>query len=69
MIGSVTKVQSHDEGKGGRSVTEVHGSVMRVRNKSTTDSMENERARKCNGGMASQFTRIYDVFLYVRITN
>ena len=28
MVGSVTKVQSHDEGKGGRSVTGVHWSVM-----------------------------------------
>ena len=27
MPGNVQKAQSHDEGKGGKSVTEVHGSV------------------------------------------
>ena len=27
MVGSVTDVQSHDKGKGGRSVTGVHMSV------------------------------------------
>ena len=42
MVGSVTKVQSHDEGKGGKGVTEVHGSVLGVQNKSITDSIENE---------------------------
>ena len=32
-VGSVTDVQSHDEVKGGRSVTGVHGSVMGYRTK------------------------------------
>ena len=40
MAGSVTKIQSHDEGKGGRSVTGVHGSVTSVQNKSVNEGME-----------------------------
>ena len=36
----VTEVQSHDKGKGGRSVTGVHGSVTRVQNKSINEGME-----------------------------
>ena len=40
MVGRVTEVQSHDEGKGGRSVTGVHGSVKGVQNKSITEGME-----------------------------
>ena len=40
MIGSVTEVQSHDKGKGGRSVTGIHGSVTGVQNKSITEGME-----------------------------
>ena len=34
MAGSVTKVQSHDEGNGGRSVTGVHRSVTGIQNES-----------------------------------
>ena len=49
MAGRVTEVQSHDEGKGGRSVTGVHRSVMGIQNKSVTESIENEWVRKCNG--------------------
>ena len=40
MVGSVTEVERHDEGKGGRSVAEVHGSVMGAQNKSMTEGME-----------------------------
>ena len=40
MAGSVTEVQSHDKGKGRRSVTGVHGSVTMVQNKSVTEGME-----------------------------
>ena len=32
MAGSVTEAQSHDEGKGGRSVTGVRGSVTGIQN-------------------------------------
>ena len=39
MVGSVTKVQSHDEGKDGRSATGIHGSVTRIQNKSITEGM------------------------------
>ena len=39
-----SEVQSHDEGKCGRSVTGVRGSVMGVQNKSVTEGME-----KCVG--------------------
>ena len=35
-----SEVQSHDEGKGGKSVTGVHGSVMEIQNKSVTEGME-----------------------------
>ena len=37
---AVTEVQSHDESRGGRSVTGVHKSVNRERNKSVTSGME-----------------------------
>ena len=40
MVGSVTDVQSHDEGRGGRNVTGVHGSVLGVQNKGKTEGME-----------------------------
>ena len=40
MAGRVTDIQSHDECKGGRSVTGVHGSVTRVQNKGVTGGME-----------------------------
>ena len=40
MTGSVTEVQSRDEGTGGSSVTEVHWSVTGVQNKSITEGME-----------------------------
>ena len=40
MAGSVAEVQSHDEGKGERSVTRVHGSVTGIQNKSVPRSME-----------------------------
>ena len=41
MVGSVTEVQSHDEGKSGKSVTGVHGSVTGIQNKSILiDGME-----------------------------
>ena len=33
MVGSVTEVQSHDKGKGGRSVTVIHGGVTGYRTK------------------------------------
>ena len=69
---SVTKVQSHDEGKGGRSVSGIQGSVTGVQNKIVIEGMENEWARKCNGGTASRFTTMYGVALGVHenvITN
>ena len=34
MAGSVTEVRSHEEGRGGTSLTGVHRSVTGVRNKS-----------------------------------
>ena len=40
VAGSVTDVQNHDEGKGGRSVTGVHGSVTVAQNISVTEGME-----------------------------
>ena len=41
MVGSVTNVQTHDERKGGKRVTGVHGSVTGIQNKSIlTDGME-----------------------------
>ena len=46
MIGSVTEVQSHDEGKGGRSVTGVHRSVTRVQIKSITEGMPKRVGRE-----------------------
>ena len=39
MAASVTDVRSHDEGKGRRSATGVHGSVTRVQNNSVTEGM------------------------------
>ena len=63
MGGSITQVQSHDEGKDGRSVTRVHGSVTGVQTKSVTESMENEWVRNCSEVIASRFTRTYGVFL------
>ena len=42
MAGSVTNVQSHDEDKCGRSVTEVHGSVTGVQNKGVSEGMEKQ---------------------------
>ena len=36
MVGSVTEVQSHDEGKGGRSVTGVHRIAKTSRHGSVT---------------------------------
>ena len=41
MAGILTKVQSHDEGKGGRSVTGVHGSVTGVQNNGVTEAQSN----------------------------
>ena len=38
--GNGSEVQSHDEGKGWRSVTRVHRSVMGVQNESVTEGME-----------------------------
>ena len=43
MVNSVTEGQSHDEGRGGRSVTGVHGSVTEAQNKSITGCMEMKR--------------------------
>ena len=40
MAGSVTDVQSHDEGKDGGSVTGVYRSVTVIQNKSVTEGME-----------------------------
>ena len=40
MANSVTEAQSHDEGRGGRSVTVVHRSVMGVLNKHITVGLE-----------------------------
>ena len=62
MAGGVTEAQSHEEGVGGRSVTEIHGSVMGIQNKSVTMVWNNEWAQKCNGSMSSWFTRMYGVF-------
>ena len=36
MADSVTEAQSHDKGRGGRSLTGVHRSVMVVQNRSVT---------------------------------
>ena len=64
MASSVTKAQSYDEGRGGRSVTGVHKSVTGEHNKSVTGGMKvQQAARKCNGGMTSWFTKMYAVFL------
>ena len=67
MAGCVTAVQSLDKGRGGRGVTGVHGSVTGIQNKSFTGGMKNEWAQKCNRGMASRFTKKYDVFLGMEI--
>ena len=40
MVGSVMDVQSHDEGKGGGSVTVVHISVTGIQNRSITEGVE-----------------------------
>ena len=54
MAGSATEAQSHDKGRGRRSVAGVHGSITEVQNKSLTRDMKNnERGQKCNGGKAS----------------
>ena len=37
---NVTEAQSHDEGRGGRSVTGVNESVTRVQNKSVTGGLK-----------------------------
>ena len=66
MAGSVTEVRSHDKGKGGRSVT-VHRSVTGVKNQSVTEGMENEWAWKSDKDMACWFTRMYGVFLRMRM--
>ena len=42
IVGKVTEVQSHDEGKGERSVTGVHESVTGIQNKSVTEGMEKQ---------------------------
>ena len=40
MVDSVTEAKSHDEGRGGRSVTGVQWSVPGVQNKSVTGSLK-----------------------------
>ena len=42
MARSVTKAQSHDEGRGGRSVTGVHRSATGISNKSVTGGMDKQ---------------------------
>ena len=49
IAGSVRKVQSNDQGKGGRSVTGVHKGVTGEQNKTVTEGIENEWARKLTG--------------------
>ena len=51
MVASITEAQSHDEGRGGRSVTRVHKSLTGIQYKSIT------------GGTASLFTRMYDSYI------
>ena len=46
IAGSVTEAQSHDEGRGGRSITGVYGSVTGVQNKSATRDMEKQQVGK-----------------------
>ena len=40
MDSRVTEAKSHDEGRGGRSATGVHGSVTGIQNKSATGGIE-----------------------------
>ena len=63
--GSTIALERNDgEGKGGRSVTGVHRSVTGLQSNTVNGGMETrESAKKCNGGMASQFTTMYDVYL------
>ena len=46
MAISVTEAQSYDKGRGGRSVTGVHGSVTGAQNKGVTGCMEVQQASK-----------------------
>ena len=55
MACSATEEPSHDEGRGERSATRVHKSVTGVQNRIVTEGNK--------GGMASQFTRMYGLFL------
>ena len=48
---------------GGRTVAGVHGSVTGMQNKTVNGGRKNEWAQKCNRCMASQFTRMYGVYL------
>ena len=59
-------VQSHDDGRCGRSATEVHGpgSVTGVQSKCVL-GLQNQWAQKLDGGMASRLTRMYGVFLSI----
>ena len=51
MAGSVTEAQSHDEGRGGRSVTGVHENVYKYGNKAgmRTNNKTTTRVRKDGG--------------------
>ena len=69
MDGSVSEAQSHDEGRRGRSVTGVHGSVTGAQNKGITGAWKNKWAQKCNGGMASRFSIMHGVFLSMGCNN
>ena len=49
LAGSVAEAQSHDKSVGGRSVTEIHGSVTQMQNKVQSRVWKTEWAQKCNG--------------------
>ena len=53
MARSVMKAQSHDEGRGGRSVTGVHGSAMGYRTKCIWGHQETSGIRSVTGAWLS----------------
>ena len=62
---TVTEAQNHDNGRGGETVTGVHGNVMEMQNNCVTGDMKKEWAEEYNGGKASRFTRMYGAYLGV----
>ena len=63
LTSSVAEAQSHDEGVGGRSLTEIHESVKGIQSNSVTGVSKHDWAQQCNGSMPSWFTGMYGVFL------